>query len=75
MQRRIDLVKAMYGDQNATANSFALAKTATGQSWQRLDLAPFANRALVKEGGSWIGIPNPYIQPGNIVSLACRFRY
>jgi hypothetical protein len=44
MQRRIDLVKAMYGDQNATANSFALAKTATGKAgsasiWHRLPTA------------------------------------
>jgi hypothetical protein len=76
LQRRINLVKAMYGGAgNAAANAFPLTKTASAQSWQRLDLAPFANRALVKEGGSWIGIPNPYIEPGNIVSLACRFRY
>jgi hypothetical protein len=64
LQRRIDLVKAMYAALRTQRPTPSADENASAQSWQRLDLAPFANRALVKEGGSWIGIPNPYIEPG-----------
>jgi hypothetical protein len=46
------------------AEPFVLAAGARPTDWRPLDLGPVANRALIKEGGSWIGIPNPYLLPG-----------
>jgi hypothetical protein len=62
-QRRGELVKALNGG-GPGVKPFPLAANVKAQAWQKLSLAPFANRALVGEGGSWIGIPNPYIKPG-----------
>lgn len=37
---------------------------AAAPRFETIDLRAHANRALVNEGGAWIGIPNPYLTPG-----------